>query len=134
MNGRSVSASNARLLELVTRLGAAFRARGMEEHARRLRLYWLAARHGLLKGRNELDVTWSEAHVVDWLKALGVPPFEGALPVRAPGSGCPACPVEPGVVPSARVDLVFPGGARLKCTTCGGQWVEGEGRGSGASR
>ena len=28
------------------------------------------------------------------------------------------------MIPSARVDLVFPGGARLKCNACGVQWVE----------
>jgi len=116
--------TNRRLLELVTTLGAAFRERGMEEHLRRLRLYWLATRYGLLKGRNELDVKWSEAHVIDWMKTLRLAPFEGAYTERKPGSGCPACPSEPGMIPSARVDLVFPGGARLKCNGCGAQWVE----------
>ena len=115
---------NRRLLELVATLGAAFRERGMQEQLRRLRLYWLATRHGLLKGRNELDVKWSEAHVIDWMKTLRLAPFEGAYTERKPGSGCPTCPSEQGMIPSARVDLVFPGGARLKCNSCGAQWVE----------
>jgi len=118
-----------RLLDLVTRLGEAFRERGMDEQVRRLRLFWLAAKHGLLKGRNELDVRWSEAHVIDWMKTLRLPPFEQTLPLRAQGQGCPTCPPEPGQVPSGRVELVFPEGTRLRCESCGAQWLELDPRG-----
>ncbi len=96
----------------------------MTEHTRRLKLYWLAARHGLLKGRNELDVKWSEAHVVDWLEALQLPPYDGSLAVRAKGAGCPTCGQGPGTTPSGRTVLVFPGGAKMRCQVCGQSWLE----------
>jgi len=116
------------LLACVARLGEEFRRRGMREHVRRLRLYFLAVRHGLLKGPNELDVRWSESHVVEWMKAFRLPPFEAALEVRPPGGGCPRCGLAQGTVPSGRTELVFPGGAKLRCQSCGGAWLELERR------
>ncbi len=115
------------LLTCVARLGEEFRRRGMTDHLRKLRLYWLAARHELLTRRNELDVRWNEAHVVAWLEAFRLPPYEGALPVRRKGAGCPRCGVAQGAVPTGRTELVFPGGARLKCQACGGCWLELDG-------
>jgi hypothetical protein len=116
------------LLSRVTRLGRAFRALGLEDQAHRLRLYWLAVRHGVVRGRNEVDVKWNEKLVEQWLEALRLPPFEDALPVRAAGAGCGRCGVAQGTVPSGRTELVFPGGARLKCQTCGQVWLELDGK------
>lgn len=112
------------LLEHIARLGEAFRSRGMEEHLRRLRVYWLAVRHGLTKGRRELDVKWSEAHLVSWMQALQVPPYEHALEVRRAGGGCPSCGAGQGTVPSVQTELVFPGGSRMACRGCGRLWLE----------
>jgi hypothetical protein len=119
MNRRDVP----QLLELARRLGEEFSRREMHEHVQRLRVYWLAARHGLLRGRNELDVKWSEAHLVAWLEALQLPPYQAVLPVQAPGAGCPRCGAEPGLIPSGRTVLVFPGGARFRCGGCGAEWL-----------
>lgn len=112
------------LLSLIRRLGEEFARRGMPEHTRGLRLFWLAARHGLLKGKNELDVRWSEAHLLDWLEALRLPPYDAVLPVRAKGAGCPKCGAEPGLVPSGRTVLVFPGGVKMRCQGCAQAWLE----------
>lgn len=112
------------LLSLIRRLGEEFARRDMPEHTRRLRLFWLAARHGLLKGQNELDVRWSEAHLLDWLEALRLPPYDVALPARAKGAGCPKCRAEPGLVPSGRTVLVFPGGVKMRCQVCAQAWLE----------
>jgi hypothetical protein len=112
------------LLELARTLGEEFSRREMHDHVQRLRVYWLAARHGLLKGRNELDVKWSEAHLVDWLQVLQLAPYQGVLPVRAPGQGCPRCGLEQGLIPSGRTVLVFPGGAKFRCGECGCEWLE----------
>jgi hypothetical protein len=121
----SVSGVNPQaLLELVQRLGEEFSRREMHDHVRRLRVFWLAARYGLLERRNELDVKWNEQHLVDWLAALRLPPYEGALPVRDKGAGCPRCGLEPGVIPSGRTVLVFPGGAKFRCQGCGAEWLE----------
>lgn len=112
------------LLQRIEALGRAFRAKGMTSQARRLRIFWLAARHGLLSGKNELDVHWSEAHLTDWLRTLRLPPHENELELRAKGSGCPACPRPFGAVPSTRTVLVWPEGARLRCDGCGREWLE----------
>jgi hypothetical protein len=120
----SVRVNRETLLSLIHRLGEEFARRDMPEHTRRLRLFWLAARHGLLKGQNELDVKWSEAHLLDWLEALRLPPYDGALPVRAKGAGCPRCGCEPGVLPSGRTVLVFPGGVKMRCQACAQAWLE----------
>lgn len=114
------------LEHLVTRLGAAFRARGMEAQRRSLAVFWLALHRGLLEQRRDrlLEVRWSEQHVIEWMETLRLPPFEHALPVQAKGSGCAACPVEPGQVSSRRTELVFDGGARLRCDGCGRRWLE----------
>ena len=117
------------LLACVARLGEEFRRRGMTEHVRLLKLYFLDVRHRLLRGPNELDVRWSESHVVDWMKALRLPPFESALPVRWPGAGCSRCGIAQSTVPSGRTELVFPGGARLRCQSCGDRWLELESTG-----
>lgn len=112
------------LLEHILALGDAFKRRGMDEHVRRLRLYFLAVRHGLTKGRRELDVKWSEAHLVAWMQTLQVPPYERALELRKPGGGCPSCGAGQGTVPSVQTELVFPGGARMACRGCGRLWLE----------
>ena len=119
-----VDQQRSELLALICRLGAEFRRRGMSEHLRRLRVYYLAVRHRLTRGRNELDVRWSEAHVLDWLRALQVPPYDRAWPVRPRGSGCPTCGVAQGETPSGRTELVFPGGTKLRCRECGASWLE----------
>lgn len=112
----------AELLRYVTLLGKAFRGRGMDQHLRDLRVYYLALRHGLTS--NKLEIRWSDAFVIEWMKTLCVPPFEKAYPLRPRGGACPRCPQ--GASPSICTDCVFPGGARMRCQTCGAQWLEDE--------
>lgn len=121
-----MSTSRAHLEQLVSRLGAAFRARGMEGHRKSLAVFWLALRKGLLEQRRDrlLEVRWSEQHVIEWMETLQLPPYERALPVQPKGAPCPACAPEPGQVSSRRTELVFDRGARLRCDRCGLRWLE----------
>lgn len=108
------------------RLGREFVRRGMHGHALRLRLYYLALRRRLLTGGNKLEVHWSEELVVEWLKTLRLSPYRDVYPVRPAGAACARCKEEPGRHPSVRTDLVFPGGARMRCDRCGDSWVVDE--------
>jgi len=110
------------LLHHVILLGKAFSARGMDQHLRDLRVYYLALRHGLTS--NKLQLNWSEAFVIEWMKMLRVPPFENSYPVLARGEPCPRCPSTAGS--SVSTDCVFPGGARMRCQNCGCEWLEHE--------
>jgi len=106
----------------VTLLGRAFRARGMDQHLRDLRIYYLALRHRLAS--NKLQLNWSEAFVIEWMKTLRVPPFERSYPVLTRGAACPRCPKTHAA--SVCTDRVFPGGARMSCQICGCEWLEEE--------
>lgn len=113
------------LLEQVRLLGREFVRRDMQVHARKLRVYYLALRHGLVGESHELDVHWNGPFVRTWLETLQLPPFEKALPSRPRGSLCAACHRE-GAQPSTRTELLFPGGARMRCSTCDGAWIESD--------
>jgi hypothetical protein len=114
-------------LRQIATLGEAFRAREMEEQLRQLRLYWLAVRQGLTKRNGDLDVKWSEEHLVTWMQTLQVPPYDRALAVRRKGGGCPTCGAGQGTTPSVQTVVVFPGGSRMTCRTCGLVWLETDG-------
>jgi len=115
------------LLHLVTRLGHAFTARGMGAHARMLRVYFLALRHGLADSRNAVRVSLTEEAVLEWLRTLRVPPFdaaeEGGYRVQPRGEGCGTCAAR-GETPTVITDAVFPGGARMRCRSCASVWLE----------
>lgn len=119
----------AELLESVRSLGRAFRARGMEEHAQKLRLYYLALRRDLLPISAKLEVRWTPELVREWMQVLRLPPYEAALPTRRPGAGCPRCPRQGSSQPTVRTELVFPEGARMRCDACGSVWLEVSERG-----
>lgn len=118
------------LLGRVWRLGEAFKARGMDAHARMLRGYWLLVRHGLAKGpKAQVQLSLDADAVDEWLRTLRVPPFdaaEGGYPVQRPGEGCRPC-ARSGDTPTVVTELIFPGGARMRCRTCGTRWLEDEG-------
>lgn len=114
------------LLRYVERLGAEFRRREMEAHLRKLRVYYLALRRGLTQGRHELDVHWSEALVLEWLKLLQLPPFERAYEVRPGRSACRGCAQKRDHQSAIHTELVFPGGAKMRCFSCGAIWIERE--------
>lgn len=114
----------ANLLELVAALGKAFTRRGMSQHVRLLRIYYWALEKGLTSASHELNVRWSEAFVVDWLKTLRVPPYERSFPVLPRGTPCQRCGPKAGREGARVVDLVFPGGARMRCQTCEHVWIE----------
>ncbi len=111
------------LLELVRRLGVEFARRGMPE-VEVLRLYYVALDEDLAGRLNELSIQWSEAHTLEWMRTLRVPPFENAYPVRRFGSGCDRCGAIRGNAKGALAEVVFPGGARMRCQTCGAVWLE----------
>ena len=127
MHVQCVPMQRESLLPLVTRLGQAFAARGMGAHARMLRVYFLALRHGLADSRNAVRVSLNEEAVLQWLRTLRVPPFdseaEGGYHVQQRGEGCGTCAAL-GETPTVITDAVFPGGARMRCRSCGSLWLE----------
>ena len=95
----------------------------MPGHAQKLRIYFLALDKHLLPRNLELEVKWSRAQVIDWMKTFRLPPFEQALPVRAAGGGCGRC-LKQESQPQVRTERVFPNGARMRCDGCGAVWLE----------
>lgn len=114
------------LLGLVAALGKAFTRRGMSQHVRLLRIYYWALERGLTSQTHELNVRWSEAFVLEWLKTLRVPPFDRAYPLLPRGTPCQTCAKTPGLQSALVTDVVFPGGARVRCQGCNCAWIEDE--------
>ncbi len=113
------------VLRYIEALGQEFVRREMDGHARKLRLYYLAVLHGLTTERAfDVDVHWSEKLVVDWLKVLGVSPFEQGYPRRPRKSSCSTCREARNQQSVIHTEIVFPGGAKVRCFTCGEVWVE----------
>lgn len=108
-----------RLLELVVALGVEFSRRGMREECRRLRLYYLAIKHGLAAEHHRVQLHWDEDLIVEWLRLLRLSPFEHHYPVRT-DMACDRCEYRPGRVVTK---AIFPGGSKLECLECGGQWL-----------
>ncbi len=110
------------------RLGRAFKARGMGAHARALRVYYLAVRHGLVNGeRATVKVEWNADAVKEWLRVLRVPPWDRSYPVRPRGSACSKCPRADGHPVETTTLLTFEGGAKMGCRRCNDAWLELEG-------
>lgn len=114
------------LLESVRRLGQEFDRRGMDEHVRTLRLYYLALTRGLVDRGKAVRAHWSPRQVDEWLEALRLPPFERRLPLLRAGHPCPACGPSQGIQSGIRTELTFPGGARVRCAECGARWLVDE--------
>lgn len=113
------------LLQRVERLGREFVRRGMDAHARKLRIYYLAVRHRLASPlTGEVDVRWSEERVLEWLKLLRLPPYESAYPVRPRGAGCPRCEKSTNDRTALHTEQTFPGGSKMSCHACGAMWLE----------
>ena len=94
-------------------------------HARALRLYWLAVRHGLVTGdKAAVKVEWNADSVIEWLKVLRVPPWDRAYPVRPRGSACRRCPRGDGHPVETTTLLSYSGGAKMGCRACGDAWLE----------
>lgn len=112
------------LLRYVERLGVEFLRREMDAHVKKLRVYYLALKRGLTQGRHELDVHWSEALVIEWLKLLKLAPFDQAYEVRPKRAPCRACAQKRDHQSSVHTDMVFPGGSKMRCFACGAVWIE----------
>ena len=113
------SMDRARLLELVVALGCEFSRRGMPDHCQRLRLYYLALQHGLDARRHRVEIHWDEELVIEWMRLLQLPPYQDHYRVRRE-TRCDRCESRPGTVVTKGV---FPGGAKLECLQCGGEWL-----------
>lgn len=113
----------AELLHYVERLGREFVRRGMNDHARRLRLYYLALKHGLTTKGNDVEFRWSEAFVVEWMRTLKVPPYKDDYPSRPRNSKCLKCN-DRSSQPSITTVGSLPDGAKMRCGTCGAIWIE----------
>jgi hypothetical protein len=119
-----------RLLKMVGALGRAFVRRGMHAHAAKLRAYYVLLRRGLATpGKNEVDIRWSEALVIEWMKILRMPPYENAYPVRPAQSSCSRCRETPtNEAGGFQTESTFPGGWKVRCSTCGEAWLVLEGK------
>ncbi len=123
-----MSSSRTELLEHVRRLGQTFRRKGMEEHAKKLRLYYLALSRGLTSSAtHELDIHWSAGFVREWMRTLRVPPYDAVYPLRPAGAGCERCGRKLGHKSDVITECAFPGGARKRCRSCDGVWLEADG-------
>ena len=116
------------LLSHIGALGRAFVRNDLRNHARRLRVYYLAVSHDLTDPGHKLDVNWTEDFVVEWLSLFGEPGFAHHYERAAGARLCPRCAREPqpetGLPHAApRTLLVFPGGAKLQCLACLYAWV-----------
>jgi hypothetical protein len=110
------------LLRYTSAVGREFAQRGMPQ-VRPLRLFYLAVRDDLIPGHHRLEIAWSEALTLEWMRTLRVEPFEQAYPVRPFGSSC-GCGAVRGTPAGALVHCVFPGGARMGCQSCEAVWLE----------
>lgn len=113
------------LLQFVQRLGQEFVKRGMNDHARRLRLYYLALKHGLTTRGNDVEFRWSEAFVVEWMRTLKVPPYTDDYPMRPRNSRCNKCN-DRSQQPQINTIGNLPDGAKMRCGNCGAVWIESD--------
>lgn len=111
------------LLTYVKLLGREFVRLGMDAHAKRLRLYYLALKHGLTTRGNDVDFRWSEEFVVEWMKTLKLPPYSSEYPTRPRSSPCAKCK-DRSSQPAITTVSVLPYGAKMRCGTCGAVWLE----------
>jgi hypothetical protein len=114
--------SRAELTEYVRRLGLEFARRGMPE-VEILVQYFQALETDSLDQLPAMHVFWNEETTMEWMKTLQVPPFEESYPVRSFASRCAACN---GVPHRSFSEVVFPGGARVRCERCNDVWIETE--------
>jgi hypothetical protein len=99
-------------LALTERVGRELTKLGLAAHVKRLRRYYADVRAG------RPSEVWTHAMSVEWLRVLRLPPYEHDYPVLPRMSICP-CPT-----PQKLTQMVFPGGAKLRCAGCGAQWLE----------
>jgi hypothetical protein len=112
--------------EYVRRLGFEFARRGMPE-VEMLLIYFQALETDSVHELPDLHVFWTEDLTLEWMKTLQIPPFESAYEVRPFGASCAACERAKVLGPAVRrsaTEVVFPGGARIRCLSCGGAWLE----------
>jgi hypothetical protein len=111
------------LVAHVIALGRAMRKRGMDEHVRVLKAYYLALKHGLTTGRHNLEIRWDEEHVIEWMKILRLAPHEKDYELRPRGSRCDRCR-SGGKASDVHTESTFPGGSKMKCYACQAVWLE----------
>ncbi|NNC01925.1 hypothetical protein HJC10_03530 [Corallococcus exiguus] len=112
--------TKAELLQHVETLGREIEVRGMTEHVRSLRLYWLALNHDLVEADLSLKVHATADWVVDWFKLFRLPPHEASFAVRRDEDGCGRCLPGSAMI---RTVTVFPDGYRKTCDACLSEWV-----------
>jgi hypothetical protein len=117
------------LLELVEILGRELERLGMSRQVETLRLYYLALVRRLDR-EHAVDVSWSEERTIDWLGILRLPPYADRYPVRDDAFRCP-CTARTDRAPDlshiartiVAVEARFPGGKKVRCTSCGQGWL-----------
>ncbi len=107
------------MLELVVRAGGESARRGYVLHRDVLRALYRALRSGLVRSTS---ATWPmlEDLVVEWARALQVPPFDGAVDDGTGNLGvCIRCKAGKGGRRQMRVELRWRSGSVLRCPACG---------------
>jgi hypothetical protein len=73
--------------------------------------------------------TWSFDLTLEWLALMRIGPFRRVYLVQHRGAGCPRCASqESRGAPAAWVEVAWPGGAKLRCNTCGQVWLQIDGK------
>jgi len=119
------------MLELVVRAGGESARRGYVLHRDVLRALYRALRSGLVRS---VHATWPmiEDLVVEWARALEVPPFDGAADDGTGNLGvCIKCKAGKGGRRQMRVELRWRSGALLRCPGCGHAALGRQGVGTG---
>lgn len=120
LNGRIVtSVTDAEMLDLVVRAGGESARRGYVLHRDVLRALYRALRSGLVRSTSAM---WPmlEDLVVEWARALKVPPFDGAAEDGTGNLGvCIRCKAGKGGRRQMRVELRWRSGSVLRCSRCG---------------
>jgi len=107
------------LLELVVRAGRESARRGFGLHRQLLGALYRALRHGLFRTSGSAGPLVEEL-LVEWSRALAVPPFDTAADDGTGNLGvCLRCKAGKGGRREMRVELQWRSGALLKCPSCG---------------
>ena len=119
---------HGQLLAYVEALGKECQRRGMVALVEQLRTYYWALQRRHVNGQGALELSWTPARVEELMATLQLPPFEGRFSVRPRNSPCQTCHAAPGErgarADTPFVEMVFPGGARVRCSGCSATWLE----------
>lgn len=120
---------------LILAVAAKFKQYGMEDHLRRLRVYYAERQRRQRAGwrrRGKDAPPWDEDSVIGWAALWRIPPLDRFYEVRPRFSAC-QCGEGEGRDKHANfyTGVVFPEGHVINCVSCGACWLELDGNDGG---